>query len=117
MSFNPTTIASFDVYPSSVIPTPMWIGDAKPRRALDGTGRRKNVAQKLAVALAFDSCTSDVVAIMRVIWEQGRQGSVTLVDTNQSINSTFLVADQSFNFKPMEGPSQLWSGSMTFEEV
>lgn len=113
---NPTTIAGWDVYPNAVIPSSLLIG-GPIRRALSGKGYKKDVDEVLKVSLAFEGIDGDTLAVLKVIWAQGRSGSVSLVNLDHGISSTFLIADQEFKFQPAEGQYDLFSGSLSFEEV
>lgn len=114
MATNPTTINGFDLYPSKVVPSPMWYG-GPIRRSLSGKGRRKRVSSPNSLVLRFDCITADEKALVDIVWIQAGADAVTIVNEDHGISGRYLLADSRLNFEPLDGAERLWAGSMSFE--
>lgn len=110
------TIAGFELYPEQVLPRLRNIG-GPIRRALDGTGYKKVVAQKDKLSLSWPVLDADEMQVLRCIWELARQGSVTITCADPYVSGSFLIADEELAFDPLEGSEKLYRGSLSFEEV
>lgn len=115
MALTSITIAGFEVWPETIDYRPMWIG-GDLRRALDGTAYRKNVAQKYRLALSWSYATAEEHQEIKVIWEQARQGAVTITCSDPLISGTFTLTSQDFPLEPLDGEDPYYKGVMTFEE-
>lgn len=109
------TIAGFLVYPDTVTPRQRNIG-GPIRRALDGTGRKKVVGAKAKLSLSWPVLDADEMQIVRIIWEQARQGAVVIACSDPYVSGSYLCADEELSFDPLEGSTALYRGSLTFEE-
>lgn len=109
------TIAGFDLYPETIKPR-LWRIGGPTRRSLDGTGYQKNITQKQKLALSWSVLESDEYQLVRIIWEQARQGMVAISCINPLVSGNFLCADEELAFEPIEGDGNLWRGSINFEE-
>lgn len=109
------TIQGFELFPEQVLPRLRNIG-GPIRRSLDGTGRKKVVGQKNKVQLVWPSLDADEFQVVKVIWEQARQGSVTIACADPYVSGTFLCADEELAFDPLEGDQKQWRGVLNFEE-
>lgn len=110
------TIAGYELFPETVAPRRRRIG-GPIREALDGTGYRKDVAQKVKLAVDFPYLTSDEFQAVLAVWESCRAGAVTISCSNPLVSGSFLLADDELAFDPLEGSSGLWRGSFNFRQV
>lgn len=115
MALTSVTIAGFEVWPEKVDHRPMWIG-GDPRRALDGTLYRKNAGQRHRLILPWSYATADEYQVLKVIWEQARQGAVTITCSDPLFSASFVLTDAEFPLEPLDGPDPYYQGAMTFEE-
>lgn len=110
------TIAGFDVYPERVIPVPFVVGNPAIRRSLNGTGYQKDVAEKQRVTLSWSVLDAYEMQVIRVIWQQSRQGTVAISCTDPAISGNFLRQGSELQFEPLDGPNSLYRGTLIFEE-
>lgn len=115
MALTSVTIAGFEIWPSKIDYRPMRIGGSI-RRSLDGTAYAKDVAKKHRLALPFDFATADEMQAIRVVFEQCRMSYVAITCSSPYISSNFLLKDEELAFEPLDGPGNLYAGTLTFEE-
>lgn len=115
MALTSVTIAGFEVWPEKVDYHPMWIG-GDVREALDGTAYRKNVGQKHRLVLSWAYATADEYQILKVIWEQARQGAMTITCSDPYISASFICLDPELGLEPLEGSDPYYQGTLTFRE-
>lgn len=110
------TIAGFEVYPERVIAIPFVVGNPAIRRSLNGTGYQKDVAEKQRVTMSWPVLDADEMQIVRVIWQQSRQGTVAISCSDPAISGNFLRQGSELQFEPLEGSPSLFRGTLIFEE-
>lgn len=110
------TIAGFDVYPERVVPVPFIVGNPTIRRSLSGKGYQKDVAEKQRVTLSWSVLDAYEMQVIRVIWQQTRQGAVPISCSDPAISGNFLRQGAELQFEPLEGSQSLYRGTLIFEE-
>lgn len=118
MSITPTIINGYELYPAEVSYDLTWVG-GPPRESLSGVVRRKRIGQGGNIVLRFESISADEYAYILVIWAQAGQGAVTIVDSAEGINDSFIITNDTLGFKRAPGTSgatALWSGTLSFKK-
>jgi len=111
----PITIAGWDLYPESVNPNPKLIG-GPTRESINGTGYRRITGQKQVVSLVWGYLDAEEFQLIQIVWALARAGTVAIACVDPRISGTFLLVDQVFPFTYIEGSTEAYKGSLTFQE-